>query len=119
MRKFLPFILGLLSFYSVTAQDTLLIERFETSGEGSRYVSNHAVDLGNNDYWERTGSSGVALPPTGFGSTPINVAPQGGNYWATEDINSLAAISEGIITFGGINITGYGSLTCKCASCES
>ena len=109
MRKFLPLLLCLLTFITLSAQDTLLTEQFTTSGEGSRYVSNHAVDLGNNDYWERTNTSGVTLPPAGFGSTPINTAPQGGNYWATEDINNLA-ISEGILTFSGISITGYGSL---------
>lgn len=80
----------------------LLLEDFETDGEGTRYVSTHSFTDGVDDYFIRTDgyteASGVPLY-SGYG---------GSYFWAAEDVDGPAN-PEGLalLDFSGVELGGF------------
>lgn len=91
-------------------------EDFDTDGDGVRYSSNSFNDGLTTlaDYFERTDAN----PHPGHqGGSYIFTAPQGGGYFACEDVastpNPLGATQPGIVRLPALSSVGLGNLTVK------
>jgi hypothetical protein len=74
----MPWILHMESMAAVV----IFVEDFETAAADSSYSVTGAFSDGADDYFVHVGS---ATPPTGL---PAYINPQGGRYWAVEDVDA-------------------------------
>ena len=89
---------------AASAQVTLLSEDFETDGNGTRYTTSVAeFSDGSNDYFLRTDGSDI--------NAGIEFTNTTGFYFAAQDIDGEVASSRQTLTFSGIDVTGFDTLT--------
>lgn len=89
---------------SATGQTTLLLETFETDGNGSRYTTSitEFTDTGN-DYFIRTDGADI--------SGGVNYTnPQGSFFFGAQDIDGEGAMLPVSLTISNIDISGYSNL---------
>lgn len=98
-----------ISVVPVLPQGTLPVtEDFETDGNGERYVANSFNTGASNSFFERV----TANPDPRHGTALTFVAPQGGAYWAGEDVQNVANPlgDHGIIRLPDLAVTGWTDL---------
>lgn len=84
---------------------TIFTESFETDGNGTRYTTSvPEFTDGSADFFTRTDGSDIA-------SSYQVLNPDGGFYFAAQDIDGEGAASTQTLTFSGIDITGFTNLS--------
>lgn len=106
----------MLTATGLRGQVTLLLETFETDGEGTRYTSNTFTNCGDSDFFLRTNTNPVSPASCGILYSSILTNLQGSFFWAAEDViggggTCLGCRPAARLTFNSLNVAGYTGLT--------
>ncbi|TDR20617.1 Ig-like domain-containing protein [Marinicella litoralis] len=84
----------------------LLLEGFETDGNGSRYIASTPFNDGGSDHWNRTDGSDISNTTAPYSNY------QGSYFWAAEDVNDNGGngMTPQTLLFEDININAYNNL---------
>lgn len=83
--------------------DDLMVESFETDGQGVRYTASQPFNDGTNDHWNRTDGTDISNVSGAYSGQ------DGTFFWAAEDVNDNGGNGQNPQTmdFTGIDINGF------------
>jgi len=103
MKKALIALATLSAASLASAQVTILLEDFETDGQGTRYTASTPFLGGTSDHWTRTDGLDISASYSGASGT---------YFWAAEDTDDSSGNTndEQTIVFSGLNILGMSTI---------